>query len=377
MIESIILRSVLRRAIPRGVAAGAWHPARRLMFGGCVFILVFIIAVLGYRIQGWSWLDSLYMVVITIFGIGYGEVRPVETPLLKTYTIGVIVMGYASFFYVFGSFVQMVIDGEVNHLLGVRRMIRQIEELHNHVVICGYGRMGRLLAEKLASRGQQLLIIDLDETRIQQASDAGHLVLRGNATEDELLCAAGVERAAILATVLSDDVANLFITITARELNPKLRILARAEQPGNAAKFRAVGADQVILPAAAGADRLAQMILRPSAEALLRRADLPQAFFDHLETLGLVLGELQVHARSHLLNQPLAQLNQHKPLNFLVVALRKQNGHVVMRPDDDALMNLGDSVIVLGHEEDIANVSEAFSLDRDLDADASSAKAMA
>ncbi len=365
MKRTVNVRKTLQRAIPRGVAAGAWHPARRLVLGSLLFFLVSLAAVFGYRLQGWTWLDSIYMVVITVFGIGYGEVHPPENAWQQSYTIGVIIFGYASMLYVVGGFIQMLIDGEVNHLLGVRRMTTKIERLHRHVIICGYGRMGRLLAERLKHRGMPLLIVDRDEARVQQAADAGHLVMQGNATEEELLLAAGVERASILATVLSDDVANLFITITSRQLNPKLQILARAEQPSTSTKLRAVGADQVILPAATGADRLAQMILRPSTEVMLRRAELPQALFDQLESLGLALDELQLHEGSRLCGKPLATLTSISSLTFLIVAVRKHDGRVIVHPPADTYLSEGDSVIIMGHQDDLTKLCAECALDRE------------
>lgn len=342
-------------------------PVGRIFIGLVVTSTVVFAAVIAYVLHGWSWLDSLYMVVITIFGVGYGEVQPVNTPVLRGITIGLIVLGTVAAIYTVGGFAQLVIDGELRRVLGVRKMQKDIEKLQQHVVICGFGRMGSKLAEALALRGKPLIVIEQDIRGVEAARSYGCLVVHGNATEEVTLRAAGVERASVLTTVLSDDVANLFITITAHELNPKLEILARAEETSTINKLRQVGASRVILPANIGADRLANLILRPSAESLLRKAELPEGLNDDLSSIGLRLDELEIQPGSSLINGAISDLKIHGETPFLIVALRNVDGNVLLNPTSDQPLSKGDCVVILAHDEDIPRLCDRYALQSELD----------
>ncbi len=343
-------------------------PMRRILAGLSITLLIVALAVVGYVMSGWSWEDSLYMVVITIFGIGYGETQPVDTPQLRWLTIGLIVCGYGAAIYTVGAFAQLLIDGELRRILGVRRMQKEIDRLQDHVVICGYGRMGSQLAHALSSRGKPLCVIDQDSQRVDLARDRGCLAIQGNATEERVLLAAGLQRAGILTTVLSDDVANLFITITSHDLNPQLQILSRAEQTSTTKKLHQVGADRVILPANIGADRLANMILRPSAESLLKHAQLPAGLNDDLATLGLKLDELEIQDNSPLVGGSVDDLRVRSDHHsFLVVAIRTADDEVILHPDTQHALHQGDCVVVLAHDEHIAQLCTRYALQSELD----------
>lgn len=349
-------------------------PLRRILVGFGILLVIIFTAVFGYVLTGWSWLDSLYMVVITISGVGYGEVRPVETQTLRWLTITLIVLGYAAAIYTVGGFAQLVIDGELRRVLGVRRMNKEIDRLTSHVVICGFGRMGRQLAQSLAGRGKPLVVIDQAASRVAQAREYGCLAIEGNATEEATLKAAGIERAQTLTTVLSDDVANLFITITAHDINPELEILARAEQPSTTKKLRQVGASKVILPASIGADRLANMILRPSAETLLQQAELPTGLNDDLASIGLRLDELELQPGSSLIGGSIKDLKIHGESPFLIVALRKADGEVKLDPPATQALSQGDCVVILAHDDDIPKLCTRYALQSEHEEEPSDAK---
>ncbi len=350
----------------RDVKQDVPSPLKKIAIGLVLIFVVVFVAVVSYVLHGWTWLDSLYMVVITISGVGYGEVHPISTTPLRWITIGLIVLGYLTAIYTVGGFAQLIVDGELRRVLGIRKMQRQIEQLEQHVVICGFGRMGSKLAEALATRGKPLLVIDQDKARIESARSHGCLAIQGNATEEQTLRAAGIERASVLTTVLSDDVANLFITITAHELNPKLEILARAEETSTIKKLRQVGASKVILPANIGADRLAQMILRPSAETLLKQAELPEGLNEDLASLGLRLDELEIQAGSPLIDGTIADLKIRGKTPFLIVALRDADGEVRLNPAPTQSLSLGDCVVILAHEGDIPQLCSRYALQSEL-----------
>lgn len=338
---------------------------QRLMRGLVASTVVCVIAVIGYWLMGWSWADSLYMVVITIFSIGYGEVRPIDTPALRVWTMLTIVFGYIAALFVISGLAQMVVDGQLRKLMGVRRMMNEIGKLRGHIIICGYGRMGRGLGLQLKERRRNVLVIDRDEQRIAEAVDDGFLAIRGNATDEEILTAAGIEHASTLASVVEEDAANLFITISARGLNPDLQIFSRGEHASSARKLRQVGADHVVLTAAIGASRLSQLILRPSAAAMLENEELPMGLIEDLESIGLSIEELIQPAESPLAGESLLKLREAAKHSFLVVAIRQRAGNVVVNPPGDALLNAGESVLVLGHDEDIRQLCSQYDLYRE------------
>ncbi len=341
-------------------------PVRRIITGMTYTLIIVLLATIGYVVCGWAWLDSFYMVVITIFSIGYREIQPVDSLAERWLTILLIITGYAAVIYTVGGFVQLVIDGELRRVLGVRRMQKDIEKLSGHIIICGFGRMGTKLAEALALRGRPLIVVDQDPNRVDAALAHGCLAIEGNATEESTLRSAGVERASILTTVLSDDVANLFITLTAHDLNDQLEILARAEQTSSIKKLRQVGASRVILPANIGADRLANLILRPSAESLLRQAELPEGLNDDLASIGLRLDELEMQPGPSLIGGTIENLGIHDSTQLLIVAIRNVDGKVILNPLITQPLAQGDCVVILAHDEDIPQLCERFTLESEL-----------
>ncbi len=199
------------------------------------------------------------MVVITIFGVGFGEVRPIDEPWLKYFTMAVIFVGCSSLIYVIGGIVQMITEGEVARIMGTRIRSKEIDQLHDHTIICGYGRVGQMLAIELADQGHPMIILDRDPERVQQAIRNGFLAVAGDASDDTVLSQVGIFRARTLATVLPDDAINVFITLSARDLCESINIIARAECPSTERKLLRGGATSVVMPAAIGAIRIAQL----------------------------------------------------------------------------------------------------------------------
>lgn len=261
---------------------------RTLRKGISFFTITCLIATVGYVVAGWSWLDAIYMVTITIFGVGYGEVRPIEEPWLKFFTIGVIFAGCSSLIYVIGGIIQMLAEGEIETMLGVRTRSREIDQLSDHTIICGYGRVGQMLAAELAHLDQPMVIVDREIDRVNLAVSHGYLAMQGDAVDDDCLCQAGLFRARTLATVLPEDSSNVFITLTARDLSEAIRIIARAEAPSTERKLIRGGADRVVMPSAIGAVRIAQLATSPVTD----KASLPEDRFRMLNhTVRKELGE--------------------------------------------------------------------------------------
>jgi voltage-gated potassium channel len=185
---------------------------KRVVIGTLVFCATLIVAVFGYVLAGWSWMDAIYMVVITVFGVGYGEVHPIESPALRIFTICVIIAGTTSAVYVVGAFIQMVTEGEIEKAIGVRRMNQDIESLRKHVIVCGFGRLGQVLSRQLSQSKLLFVVIDHDMERVAMAESFGYLVKFGNATDETTLTEVGIHKAKVLATVLPDDATNVYIS---------------------------------------------------------------------------------------------------------------------------------------------------------------------
>ncbi len=241
---------------------------QRLQKGLGFFLMTCLVATAGYMFAGWSWIDAIYMVTITIFGVGYGEVHPLEPAWLKLFTIGVILAGCSSLLYVIGGIIQMLTEGEIERMMGKRNRSREIESLCDHTIICGYGRIGQMLAAELHELGDSFVVVDLDPARVANAIEDGFLAFEGDCAEDDTLQHAGIFRARVLATVLPDDAMNVFITLTARGMREAIRIIARAESPFTESKLIRSGATHVVMPAAIGAMRVAQLASRDANEAV-------------------------------------------------------------------------------------------------------------
>ena len=329
-------------------------PFQRIITGTIFFVTTSLIAVIGYSLSGWSLLDSIYMVVITIFGVGYGEVKPLDSPALKIFTIFMILGGTTSAIYLVGGFVQMVMEGEVNRALDDRRMIHKLETLEQHVIICGFGRIGQILAREMVRAKQPFVVIDSNPERVAEAKALGYIVEYGNATEEAILEASGIERAKVLATVLPDDAINVFITLTARGLNPQLVIMARGESPTTEKKLRLAGADHVVLPATIGALHLAHLIAQPETLDSLehQNADSHQ-LNELLAHLDVQIDDLVISPNSPLVGKTIGEVEVDRRRAFIIVALRHADGTTITRPNQALILSESDTLVVIGHRHDL------------------------
>lgn len=333
---------------------------KRIFIGISIFILVFVVGILGYRLGGCGWLDSLYMVVLTVFGVGYGEICPVNTTETKLFTIVLIVAGSSSVVYIVGSIVQMIAEGELKQALGARRMTMGIENLKHHAIICGYGRIGQILAKQLEDKRIPFVVIDRNPDRTEDAESHGYLVKTGNATDEEVLVSVGIDRANVIATVLPDDATNVFITLTARELNSQIRILARGERPSTEKKLRLAGADQVILPASISATRIADMIMHPATLDFLDQEDGRNTLNELLARVDVQVDEVAIAPDSPLINGTIGGLEEQGKGTFIVVALRKASGEMYIHPARNQKLEADDILIVMGHRGDLPRVVQRY-----------------
>ena len=339
---------------------------QRLLSAFAFFSAACALTAAVYMAHGWPLGDSLYMVVITIFGVGYGEVRPVDTPALRGVTMALIIVSYACVIYIAGGFIQMVMEGEINRALNRRRMTRGIEELTGHTILCGYGRAGKILAAELQRAGSAFVVVDQDEAKLSEAEAEGMLILAGNAVDEATLVQAGVERAKTLATILPDDAANVFITLTARELNAEMEIVARAENPSTEKKLLRSGATRVVLPAVIGGQRMAQLITRPGAEQMLAAGETHNDLQHELDQIGLKLDELRIGEGSTLDGQPLSEIDLKGNRGFLIVAVRNAGGEIEVDPPGERVLSGGDTVIVLGHAGELPQLEKRYAAAKEI-----------
>lgn len=331
-----------------------------MIAGVSVLIVVCLAATLGYVMAGWSIGDSFYMVVISVFSVGYGEVQPITTWQERTLTISLIVAGYGAVIYTVGGFIQLVVDGELNRALGVRRMNKDIDQLEGHTIVCGYGRMGTTLARSLHASGQPFVAIDTEggvSALVDGDGTGGMLIIHGDATEEEVLERAGIHRASVLATVMSDDATNVFVTLTARQMNPDLTIIARGENRRTESKLRSCGADTVVMTTTIGASRIAQLIQRPTADELLDQLTADEGHSLDLDQIGLEFDELVIDESSPLAFKTLGEVEVRGAHGYLVVGIRSTDGTTVMHPPESTEISPGDTVVILGYEDDIPELA--------------------
>lgn len=339
---------------------------QRIVTGVGIFSMTVLVAVTGYMIAGWTLLDAIYMVVITIFGVGYGEVQPLSSPRLKVFTILVIVAGVLSVAYTVSGIVQLITEGEIRRALNLKRMTQDIERLEQHVIICGYGRIGQMVARRLKEEHQSFVVIDNDSDRIDLAREQGYLMYLGNATDEAALTAVKIHQARALATVLPDDAANVFISLTAREMNPKLMILARGEMPSTEKKLRLAGADHVVLPASIGAMRMAHLIAHPTAVDFLSQDDGRNSLNELLAELDIQFNELAIDENSPLIGGTIGDIEVKGQGTFITVALRRADGEVIIHPSRATYLAKGDAIILMGHQGDMPKFAQQAALKREM-----------
>ena len=325
-------------------------PLRNLMAGIVFMLVISAAATAAYMDCGWSLGDAFYMVVVTVYTVGYEEVAPVNTGALRAITITLIITGCTGMMFLTGGLIQLITASQFQQLFGFRRMQKDIDALSGHVIICGYGRIGQMLARELRAGQCDFVILERGGERLGSARDLGYLSLQGDATDEDVLKLAGISRARALATVLPDDAANVFITLSARSLNRELTIIARGEAPSTESKLIQAGADRVVLPTRIGAERMAELLLYQDVAKLLagaRAGDLDRLGRD-LRRLGLDIEVVAAEQGSRCVDATIAEIETLAAGAFLIVALDRQNGETILQPQPSVAIHAGDGVGIVG-----------------------------
>ena len=328
-----------------GIEGLVSRPFRNLAISIAFVLLVAACEIIAYGAAGWPFGDALYMVTLTIFTVGYGEIRPIDTDYLRLVTMATMVFGCTGVIIVTGSLVQALTQSQLEQFFG-KRVEKTIERLEGHIIICGFGRIGMMLASELAAAGSLLVIIERDEARAQLALELGYLCRQGDATDEALLKAVHIERAKVMATVLADDAANVFITLSARSLNPKLYIIARGERPSTEGKLLQAGANRVVLPTHIGAERIAELILFPEIAQIFRGGQSGATLDKSLDRLGLDLEILLVPSDVRHGALTVGDIERRAGAAFLL-QVNRRDGSVVAKPEAEYLIEPGDSLVLL------------------------------
>lgn len=320
---------------------------RRTLLIAALPVLLLAIGTGGYWLiePQYTLFDSLYMTVITLTTVGYGETHELSTPG-RIFTILLLLVGVFTLAYATSELVRTVITGELRDLLGKQLMARNLAGMHNHMVVCGYGRMGRLVCHEFSNQGLPFVIVDRRPDLEEVFHMENGIALVGDATSDEVLKQAGVERARALVTVASSDADNLYITLSARLLNAKLFIVARAEEETAELKLKRAGANRVVSPYVIGGFRVAQAVLRPAVVDFIELAT-------RTEHIDLQIEETRVQAGSRLAGRTLLESQVRQDLGVIIVAIKKSQGQMLFNPPGDAIMEIGDVLISLGRRQQL------------------------
>jgi voltage-gated potassium channel len=320
----------------------------RVITGLVALAIILVVATLGYMLlEGWSFLDAFYMTAITLTTVGYREVHPMDNAGM-VFTIFVLFIGVGTAFYILTAFVATIIEGDLRQIFGERRMKIAIERLTDHHIICGYGRVGEEIARELRERRAPLVIIDNNVEKLERARADGFLTVHGDATFEDILKRAGIDRCASLIAALDSDSGNTYITLTAKMLRADVRVVARVAAAANEAKLTQAGADHIVSPYQMGGRRMAVSALQP------RLSD-----FMDIVSLGSqgpgVLGEFVADKGSGFEGRTIGEVFGGAN-DIVVLAVRSQRGSFVLGPDPSTRLALGDRLMVFGPEEQLAKV---------------------
>jgi voltage-gated potassium channel len=326
-----------------------FHPSRTRAKVGIAAVLVAITVgtIVFHELEGWTILDSLYVTAQTVTTVGFGDLAP-RTRAGRAFATVFMMVGVGIVLYALTSTVQSIVQSELLATFGKRRYSRKMSRLRNHFIICGAGRVGSHLVHSLKGSEHPYIVIESDPKKVEQLMDLGIAVLVRDATLEESLRDAGVEYARGLAACLPDDANNVYVVLTARDLNPKLHIVARAAEEQAEHKLIRAGANRVVAPTIIGGHRMAMALTKPAVED----------FLDSITANELDLGfeQLEVGAASQLIGRKLSETNIRSELNIVVVSIKRIDGEIIFNPSGETLVQNGDMLIAIGSAETLTKL---------------------
>lgn len=324
---------------------------RHLLYAISIIFLAIGVGALGFMLlEGLSLLDAVYFATETVTTVGYGDLAP-KTPAGRLFTIFFMLTGVGSVLYALTTVAQAIVQAEIMTILGKRRKIKEMQKLNNHFIVCGAGRVGKRIIRTLKKDNIPFVLIEKDEKKVDEFIEQGEFIVIGDATSEENLKKAGVERAKGLVTCLADDASNVYVVLTARGMNPHIHIVARAIEEEAEPKLIRAGASRVVSPIIIGSHSMSRALLKPAI------AD----FMDSIvaETLDLVFEEVAIESTSQYVKKRLVETNIRSDLNVVIVAIRRKAGEMIFQPSGDATIEEGDLLITIGKAESIKKLIEA------------------
>ncbi len=312
-------------------------------------ILVITFGTAGYMgIEGWNFLDSLYMTIITLATVGFREVHDLSFRG-KLFTIFLIFGGVGTVLYALRTGARVILEGELKEIFGRRKLEKKIKELRDHYIICGYGRMGKIISKELKSEGVKFVVIEKTPVSLEENEDV--LLLRGDATRDNILGEAGIEKARGLISVLPTDAENLLVVLSARGLNPNILIVARAAEEDSGQKFLRAGATKVVSPYHIGGLRMAHTVLKPTVVDFIE-------FATRSGNIELQMQEILIQEGSSLVGLTLEECGIGRDLGVIIVAIKQSTGDTRFNPTFKSTIKPGDTLIALGEISGLKTVEE-------------------
>lgn len=317
-----------------------------------LFLAVLVVGTAGYIVlEGWSFRESLLMTVLSISTLGYRDVDALS-PSGQVFTALMVLTGVGAAFYLFSLFVAVIVDGGIRKHLATRRYNRMLDEISNHFIVCGYGRIGAIVVEELKRRNVPYVVIERDAERVHAVIEAGGLAVEADASREEVLTKVGIDRARGLIAAVGTDAENVYAILTARGLRPDLFIIGRAETPDAIRKLQRAGANRVLSPYQIGAVQMAQTALRP---AVVDFVDLVTSS-EHLE---LGIEQVTITAGSELTDRSIIEANLRQRFGVIVVGIQRAGGRMEFNPAPEARMRVDDQLVVLGPADSLKNLAAA------------------
>ena len=327
-------------------------PKKKLQVAVTAIVVLMASGTIGFKLilPALTWFDSFYFTLITLTSVGYGEPEP-TTEGARLFTAVLIILGIGTLGYALSSAAQAVIESELLSTFGKRRMYKDINKLSGHYIVCGAGRVGAGVIRDISRSGHELVIIEGDESIADRLLAQGQLVLMGDATSEEVLKAAGIERARGIVCAVSSDPDNVYITLTARDLNKDVRIVSRANDEAAVGRLLKAGADKVVSPALTGSTRMAQMLLRPAVADFIELATMT-------ERLELEIEQVEIGQESPFIGHALKDTGIRSEHGVIVIAIRRSDGAMIFNPFADTIIEEKDALVALGSHSGLETLEQ-------------------